>query len=154
MAHLLSRLKVKEIMTKDPVTIEADKTLDDAALLMLKKKVASLPVMDNKHLVGIVTESDIFKALVNLTGAHQGGVKFGFELHDRPGSIKEAADVIRSFGGRIISVLTSYEDAREGFRHVFMRAQNIPRKSLKELKDQLGKKFRILFMKEAEKERR
>lgn len=62
--YLLSRLSVDKIMTKDPLTIGPDAELYEAADMMLKHKIGGLPVMENGQLVGVITESDIFKALV------------------------------------------------------------------------------------------
>jgi len=83
--YILSKGRIKDIMTKDPITVGAGMALDDAALIMLENRISSLPVMENNRLIGIITESDIFKALVMLTGVHQGGIKFGFELSGRTG---------------------------------------------------------------------
>ncbi len=114
---------------------------------MLRHKISHLPVLsDKKELVGLITETDIFKVLVSLTGIYRGGVQFGFELEDRSGSIKEVADVIREFGGRMVSILTSYEEAREGYRKVFIRIKDLDRQRLKELKERLEKNFRVLYM--------
>jgi acetoin utilization protein AcuB len=153
LAYLLTQVKLKEILTKDPITIAADKTIDDAAVIMLKYRISSLPVMEGSRLVGIITESDIFKALVTLSGVYQGGIQFGFELVDRPGSIKEVADVIRSYEGRMVSILTSYENARQGFRNVYIRVKGLGNKKLHQLKEALAPKFRILYVHESCKER-
>jgi CBS domain-containing protein/CheY-like chemotaxis protein len=60
--YLLSRLKVEELMTRRPVTIDEEATLGEAAELMLQHKISGLPVLDNQaQLVGIITESDIFR---------------------------------------------------------------------------------------------
>lgn len=145
--YLLAKIKVKEIMTKDPITICDDDTVEEAAVVMLRHKISHLPVLsDKKELVGLITETDIFKVLVSLTGIYRGGVQFGFELEDRSGSIKEVADVIREFGGRMVSILTSYEEAREGYRKVFIRIKDLDRQRLKELKERLEKNFRVLYM--------
>jgi CBS domain-containing protein len=64
--HLLTKLKVAEIMTRNPVTIQQNVSIGDAAKLMLEKKFSGLPVVDEEdHLVGIITESDIFRLVVN-----------------------------------------------------------------------------------------
>lgn len=145
--YLLAKVKVKEIMTKDPITICDDDTVEEAAVVMLRHKISHLPVMsEKKELVGLITETDIFKVLTTLTGVYRGGVQFGFELEDRSGSIKEVADVIRQFGGRMVSILTSYEDAREGYRKVFIRVLNLDRQRLKELESRLEKDFRVLYV--------
>ena len=67
--YVLDTLKIKEVMTKNPWTVSPDMPVEEAAALMLEKKVEGLPVVDSKGaLVGILTEGDIFKALVALTG--------------------------------------------------------------------------------------
>jgi acetoin utilization protein AcuB len=149
MAYLLAKVKIKDIMTKNPITIDVDKAIDEAAVVMLKNKLSSLPVMDKKNLVGIITESDIFKALVALTGVHQKGVHFGFELEDKSGTIKDVGDIIRSHGGRMVSILTSYEDAREGFRNVYIRVKGLETKKMNELKEDLSRRFRVFYTYEA-----
>lgn len=63
--YLLSKLKIKQIMTKDPITIRDDASIRYAAKLMSDFKVSGLPVLDkNDNLVGIITESDIFRLVV------------------------------------------------------------------------------------------
>jgi CBS domain-containing protein len=62
--YLLSRLTVGEIMTRDPIAIAPDTSIDAAARLMLEHKIGGLPVVDNGKVVGIITESDIFRLLV------------------------------------------------------------------------------------------
>jgi acetoin utilization protein AcuB len=64
--HLLTKLKVSEIMTRNPATIQQNASIGEAAKLMLEKKFSGLPVVDDEnHLVGIITESDIFRLVVN-----------------------------------------------------------------------------------------
>jgi CBS domain-containing protein len=65
--YLLSRLTLERIMTKDPVTVGPDTTIGEAAQIMLQKKIAGLPVVDDGGLlVGIITESDIFRMVVKM----------------------------------------------------------------------------------------
>lgn len=152
--YLVSKIKVKEIMTKNPITIKDEDTVDEAAAVMLRYKISRLPVLsDRNDLVGIITDTDIFKVLVSMTGIYSGGIQFAFELEDRPGSIKEVADVIREYGGRLTSILTSYEEAREGFRNVYIRAKDIDRKKLKDLKEHLESHFRVLYINDSSKKR-
>jgi len=64
--HLLTKLKVSEIMTRNPATIQKNASIGDAAKMMLEKKFSGLPVVDDEnHLIGIITESDIFRLVVN-----------------------------------------------------------------------------------------
>jgi CBS domain-containing protein len=64
--YLLSRLTLERIMTKDPVTVTSDTTIGQAAQIMLQKKVAGLPVVDDGRVIGIITESDIFRMVVKM----------------------------------------------------------------------------------------
>lgn len=63
MHYLLSKLTVNKIMTRDPLTISPDASIRQAARLLLEHKIGGLPVMEGKRLVGIITESDIFRVL-------------------------------------------------------------------------------------------
>jgi CBS domain-containing protein len=63
-SDMLTKLPVRHVMSENPKTIPADATMVEAARLMLEFKISALPVMDGARLVGIITESDIFRALV------------------------------------------------------------------------------------------
>jgi acetoin utilization protein AcuB len=145
--YLLAKVRVKDIMTKEPTTIRDDDTVEEAAVLMLKHKISRLPVLNHQgDLVGIVTDTDVFKVLVSLTGIYRGGIQFAFELDDRSGSIKEVADIIREHGGQLVGILSSYEDAREGFRKVYIRSREIDHKRLKALEERLQSSFRLIYI--------
>jgi acetoin utilization protein AcuB len=70
--HLLSRLTVGEIMTRSVITIGPDRPARDGAQLMLEHKIGALPVLDDGHLVGIITETDIVRAFVRTTAPASG----------------------------------------------------------------------------------
>ncbi len=145
--YLLSQLKLKNIMTKNPITVPEDYTVEETAEVLLVKKISGAPVVDKTgKVVGIITQSDLFRVLISLTGISSRGVQFAFKLEDRAGSIKEVADVIREFGGRMVSILTSYEKVDAGFRKVYIRMQDIDQQKLDPLKDALRKKFTVLYM--------
>jgi len=144
--YLLSSMKVRDIMTKEIVYVRPDETAEFAALLMLENKISSLPVVNNKNrLVGIITQTDIFKLLISIAGVYSGGIQFAFSLEDRPGSIKDAADVIRSYGGRIVSILSTGETAEEGRRNVYIRCSVLPEDKLRNLVKELEEKFIVLY---------
>jgi acetoin utilization protein AcuB len=144
--YLLSELKVKDIMSKNIITIGPEDTVEKAAVIMLEHRISGLPVVNDKgKLVGIITQGDIFKVLVSLTGIYRGGIQFAFNLEDRPGSIKEVGDMIRKHGGRMVSILTSYDMCDEGCRHVYIRIKDIPEDKLKALTEELDKNFIMLY---------
>ena len=89
MHYLLAELKAKNIMTAKPITVKPTDTVEQAALIMLDNKVGGLPVVDdNGKLVGIISDHDVFKALVDITGARMGGLQFAIELPDQPGTAR------------------------------------------------------------------
>ena len=144
--YLLSELKVKDIMSKNIFTIGPEETVEKAAVKMLEHRISGLPVVNDKgKVVGVITQGDIFKVLVSLTGIYRGGIQFAFNLEDRPGSIKEVGDMIRKHGGRMVSILTSYDMCDEGCRHVYIRIKEIPEDKLKALTDDLDKNFILLY---------
>ena len=144
--YLLSSMKIKDIMTRNVVFIRPDETVEFAAILMLENKISSLPVISNNdNLVGWITQTDIFKVLINITGVYTGGIQFAFSLEDRSGSIGETADVIRSYGGRIVSILSTRETAEEGRRNVYVRCRSLPDDKLRNLVKELEEKFIVLY---------
>ncbi len=144
--YLLSELKVKDIMSPEVVTVAPDDTVEFAAVKMLERRVSGLPVLENDRLVGIMTIGDVFKVLISITGIYRGGVQFAFNLPDRPGSIKEAADVIRKHGGSMVSILSSYDVAEENMRHVFIRIADLPEDKLKAMTKELEENFVLLYV--------
>jgi acetoin utilization protein AcuB len=143
---LISKIKVKDIMTKDPMTVPPDYTIEETAEVLLENNISGVPVVDKKKVVGAITQTDIFRALISLTGVGKKGIQFAFEVEDRPGSIKDLTDIIRKYGGRMVSILSSYENVPEGYRKVYIRDYGIERKKLKQLKNELKEKTALLYM--------
>jgi len=145
--YLVSKLKIKEIMTREPIRVPEDYSLDEAAELMLHNKVSGLPVVnDRQHLVGVITQTDIFKAFISITGSDRKGIQFAFQIEDYPGTIKVLTDIIREYGGRLLSILTSYDRAPKGHRHLYLRVFAINRQDLPKLKETLKKRAELIYM--------
>lgn len=145
--YLISKIKVKNIMTKDPITVPQNYTVEETAELLQDKKISGTPVINQSgNVVGIITQTDLFRVLISLTGVGTRGIQFAFQLGDRPGSIKEVADVIRKYGGRMVSILSSYDDVSEGYRKVYIRMRSIDRPRLQKLKEELSQKAVLIYM--------
>lgn len=145
--YLMSKIQIKDIMSRKVISVPADFTIEETAEVLLSNNISGVPVLDaQQSLVGIITHTDLFKVILSLTGIGKRGIQFAFELEDRPGSIMEVAQVIRSFGGRMSSILTTYDHAPEGFRHVYIRAFDLDRKGVAELKRQLKEKAKIMYI--------
>ena len=153
--YLLAKIEIKDIMSKKPVTVPHDYTIEEAADVLFQNKISGVPVMDpDGQLAGIITRSDIFKALLNLSGFGKRGIQFAFEIEDRPGSIKELTDVIREYGGRMASILSTYELAAAGRRNVYIRMYGVDRARLQDLEERLRSKARMLYMVDHREDRR
>lgn len=144
--YLNNRIPINEIMTPDPVTVSPDTTVDEVAEVMYTRKISGLPVLDNGELIGMITQGDIFRLMISLTGIKKKGAQIAVELDDEPGSIRVIADQIRSFGGRIVSVLTSYDDAPDGKRKVYFRASNLDESRIEELKAELARTSNLMYV--------
>jgi acetoin utilization protein AcuB len=145
--YLLSKLEVGAIMSRFPVTLSIDHTVEEAAEIMLNNKISGAPVVDaSGEIRGIITKNDMFKAMMALSGLSHRGVQFGFVLEDRPGSIKEITDVIRGYNARLVSVLSCYELAPAGYRNVYIRAFDVDRESMGSMKEELRKKAKMIYM--------
>ena len=145
--YLISKIKIKDIMSRNPVTVPPDYTIDETADVLLKHNISGVPVVDQYgNIVGVITKNDLFRIIISLTGAQRRGIQFGMEVEDRPGSIKEVTDIIREHGGRMASVLTSYDMAQKGFRRVYIRMYGIDRFKIDKLKEALKEKAVLLYM--------
>jgi acetoin utilization protein AcuB len=121
--YLLATTKVKELMKTGVITTTPDTPVEEAAKLMYDNYIGSLPVIESNKLVGIISDRDIFRVLVDITGVRHGGHRIAVTVEDRPGSVREVADIIRKYGFSLQSILTSYEKADKGFRNVVIRCR-------------------------------
>jgi len=153
--YLIANIKVREIMTKNPITVPYNYTIEEAAEILLQAKISGMPVVDKDgDVIGTITQTDLFKVLISLTGVGKKGVQFAFLLEDRAGSIKEVADIIRSYGGRMASILSSYEKAPEGHRYVYIRMYDVVREKMPQLKEELKKKAKVLYIVDSRENKR
>ena len=145
--YLISKIKIKNIMTRDPITIPYNYTVEEAAEILLHNKISGAPVVDDEErIIGTISKEEIFRVLISLTGIEKRGVEFAFEVEDRSGSIREVADVIRKYGGRMASILTAYEGVPKGYRNVYIRMYNVDRPKLPQLRRELAETATVLYM--------
>ncbi len=141
--YLLSELKIKSIMTKNPVSILASDTMERAALLMTERRIGGLPVVDMANrVVGVISDMDVFRVLIAITGVKHGGVQLAFQLSDEPGTLKQMIDDLRRYEARIVSILTSFE---EGGRKVYVRIKPMDRAKEDALVADLKMKYKLTF---------
>jgi acetoin utilization protein AcuB len=103
-SYLLSQVKVKEVMTRDVFTVTEDVTLEEASRLMVDNKIGCLPVVRDGMVVGIITESDLFKVFLELFGAREKGTRLTFLAPYFKGSLAQISSTITERGGLIVSL--------------------------------------------------
>ncbi len=121
--YILAKTKIQEVMTAKVITTASDTPREEAAMVLMDRYIGCLPVVDSGNLVGIISDKDIFRALVDITGVRHGGNRVCVTIEDRGGSIREVADIIRKHDFRLQGILTSYEGVREGYRKVVIRTK-------------------------------
>jgi len=104
--YLLSQLTVKKVMSTQVLTIPSDTVLEEAARIMVDSDIGGLPIVDSGSLVGIITESDLFKVFMELFGARHSGLRVTILIPDKPGEISALGQAITEKGGDIISLGT------------------------------------------------
>jgi len=104
--YLLSRIKVADVMTRDVIAVTEDTSLEEAARIMTDNKIGGLPVMNNGKLVGIITETDLFKIFLELLGAREMGVRLTMLVQDEKGVLAQVTEGIAGLGGNIVSLGT------------------------------------------------
>lgn len=144
---LVSKIKVRDLMKKPVYTVRPDHTIEEAAVILLEKKISGLPVVDeNNRLVGIITRSDIFRMFISLRGLGEKGMQFAVRIKDMPGIIKEIRELIHEYGGRTASILSSSNTAPDGYLNFYFRIYNIDREKLSSLLDRIREKGTLIYM--------
>ena len=85
--YLLSKLKMKDVMTKRVVTVGDDCPLEEAARIMVDYKIGCLPITKDGKLLGIITETDIFKTFVEILGGRTKGLRLTLDVTERKGEL-------------------------------------------------------------------
>ena len=88
MNYLLNKTKFKDVMIHDVITVSRYASLEDATYLMLKNKVGILPVVDNEQVYGVITDRDIFKAFLEVSGYGEEGVRMRFVTENEVGVLE------------------------------------------------------------------
>lgn len=149
------KLKVSSVMSREPLAVPPDFTVEETAELLLEKRIPGCPVLDHQgRIVGIVTKRDLLQAFVVGSGIGKVGILFGFVVKDQQDCIKELFDVIRKYDARTCSIMSCYANAPEGYRFIQIRAFNINRGKLEELKKELQTKARVVYLVDRREDRR
>jgi acetoin utilization protein AcuB len=128
---------VREVMTKDVVTVTEYTALEEAARIMADSKISSLPVMRNGKLVGIVTETDLFQVFLEFLGAREEGVRLTMLIPEEKGMLASLTSEIANMGGNILALGTFMgEDPTN--RMVTVKVADVPTAKLVAIMEALG----------------
>jgi acetoin utilization protein AcuB len=136
-SYLLSKLTVGEIMVKKVITVQADEVVEEAARIMADNGIGCLPVLKAGVLVGIITESDLFRAFVDMFGAREPGVRATFLVEEKPGVL---AGITQKFGAldvNIVALVTCPGDNMSN-RRCTIKADGITKEQMKDALLQSG----------------
>lgn len=103
MNYLLSKIQVRDVMTRKVLSVTDDTPIEEAAMIMADNKIGGLPVMQNDNLIGIITETDLFKIFLELMGARQMGVRVTVKIHEEKGQLARITQAIANAGGNFIA---------------------------------------------------
>ena len=101
--YLVSKITIKDVMTKDVLTVQETTPIEEAARIMADNKIGGLPVMRDHEIVGMITETDLFKIFLELMGARESGVRVTVLIPDQRGQIAKLAQAIASQGGNFLA---------------------------------------------------
>jgi acetoin utilization protein AcuB len=127
--YLLTNLKVQQVMSSPPITVSEDAPLEEAARIMIEKEIGCLPVMRGNELVGIITETDIFKTFVEILGRGEAVLRLTLCSPDNPGELARLTGLIAKLNGNIHAV-ASFRGADPQHVYFTFRLDGVDEKSL------------------------
>ncbi len=127
--YLLSKLTVKEIMTREVITVCPDCPLEEAARIMVDNRIGGVPVVDGDKLIGIITETDLFKVFLEMLGAREQGLRVSIAVPNQPGVLASLTGEIARLGGDIVALGTFYGQDRTQSR-MALKVQGVPKDAL------------------------
>jgi acetoin utilization protein AcuB len=101
--YLISKVKIKSVMSKKIISVGKDTPIEEAARIMADKKIGGLPVMDGERVVGMITETDLFKIFLELMGARDKGIRVTAAIEDKPGELAKVTKAVAEAGGNFVS---------------------------------------------------
>ena len=128
---ILSKLKVERVMTTQVVTVGENTPLEEAALIMADRRIGGLPVMRGEELVGIITETDLFKVLLQLLGGRRSGVRISVAASGEKGTLARISNAIFNAGGNIVGLGVSELRPSGGKQwELLFKVQDVPKDRL------------------------
>ncbi len=135
--YLLSKLQIKDVMTKRVIAVGEDCPLEEAARIMIDHKIGSLPVVRSKQVVGIITETDVFRVMVEALGGRAKGVRIVLRVPNQKGVLANLAGKTAELGGNIVS-LAVFLSGDAQHREITLKVQDVEREALVKALEKTG----------------
>jgi len=129
MNYMLSKVTVEKIMTRAVISTHNDTPIEEAARTMVDNKIAGLPVLKDGELVGIITETDLFKVTLEMLGARETGVRITVLIENKPGTLAELTKSIFDGGGNLVALGTFLGESTEN-REITLKVTGIDQGTL------------------------
>jgi acetoin utilization protein AcuB len=113
MNYMLSKITVEKIMTSEVFTTNSDTPIEEAARKMVDTRVGGLPVLKDGELVGIITETNLFKVFLEMLGARESGVRITVLIQNKPGTLAVLTKSIFDAGGNLVALGTFLGESTE-----------------------------------------
>jgi acetoin utilization protein AcuB len=123
--YLLAKLTVEKVMSTELITVTEDVPIEDAALIMVDHGIGALPVLRDGKLVGIITETDLFKTFIELFSAREAGARLALLVPEQRGELFTITQAISELGGNIIS-LGTFQGEDLTNRQVMIKVAGVP----------------------------
>jgi acetoin utilization protein AcuB len=137
MNYLIAKIKIEDLMTRDVITIDEDCPLEEAARIMVDHGIGGLPVMRGDQLVGMITESDLFKIFLELLGARTWGLRVTIKVEEGRGVLAQLTQSLASHGANIVALGTFWGDDVTN-REIAFKVQNIDQETMQQIVNEVG----------------
>lgn len=141
MNYLLAKMTVKDVLVKDPISVPSSCTIEEAALQMRQHRIRCLLVVDTGELVGIITQTDVFDALIRTFGLHRAGVRLVLEMDNKVGALADVLMVVKEHRLNVLGVACREKD--DGKVHVMLRLSAANADEL--LNDLNGRGIKVIY---------
>lgn len=140
MNYMLSKITVKNVMTRKVTTVDFDTPIEEAARIMADNKIGGLPVMKDKQVVGMITETDLFKIFLELMGARERALRVTATINDAPGQLAKITKAIAEEGGNFVS-FGQFIGTDPGTRILTFKVNGLKKEGLKKIMEKLATKL-------------
>lgn len=143
LTYVLAKLKVKKVMQKEVITTKPHTPIELAAITMVDNNISGLPVVEHGYVVGVITESDIFKTFIDMFSVRENGLRITILIPEKAGELKEITQALHKAHGDLVSLLT-FPGTQEDNRICLLKVRNLDKAVVEELLNPLVMEIRSI----------